>query len=99
MKVAAVVVTYNRKDMLATCLRKLRQQEGAACDILVIDNASTDGTGDMVRECFSVPEIRYFNTGANLGGAGGFSFGIRAAASARVKSSGVSSWRRAANMP
>ncbi len=78
--VAALVVTYNRKDMLATCLRKLRQQEGAACDILVVDNASTDGTADMLRECFPEPEIRCFNTGANLGGAGGFSFGMRKAA-------------------
>ena len=77
--VAALVVTYNRKDMLAACLRKLREQEGAACDILVVDNASTDGTEDMVRETFSAPEIRYFNTGANLGGAGGFSFGMRKA--------------------
>lgn len=77
--VAAVVVTHNRKDMLATCLRKLRQQEGAACDILVIDNASSDGTENMIRERFPEPEIRYFNTGANLGGAGGFSFGMRKA--------------------
>ena len=77
--VVAVVVTYNRKDMLATCLQKLRQQEGAVCDILVIDNASTDGTADMLREYFTEPEIRCFNTGANLGGAGGFYFGMRKA--------------------
>ncbi len=77
--VAAVIVTYNRKDMLRTCVQKLLRQEGASCDILVIDNAGTDGTEDMIRESFSEPEVRYFNTGANLGGAGGFSFGMRKA--------------------
>ena len=34
---------------------------------------------DMLREYFTEPEIRCFNTGANLGGAGGFSFGMRKA--------------------
>jgi GT2 family glycosyltransferase len=77
--VAAVVVTYNRKEMLATCIRKLREQEGAACDILVIDNASMDGTEAMIHEQFLDPSLHYFNTGANLGGAGGFSFGMRKA--------------------
>jgi len=77
--VAAVVVTYNRKEMLATCIRKLREQEGAACDILVIDNASMDGTEAMIHEQFRDPSLHYFNTGANLGGAGGFSYGMRKA--------------------
>ena len=77
--VAAVDVTYNRKEMLATCLRKLCEQEGAACDILVIDNASTDGTEAMIREQYPNPDLHYFNTGTNLGGAGGFSFGMRKA--------------------
>ncbi len=77
--VAAVVVTYNRKEMLLCCIRKLLEQEGAACDILVIDNASTDGTENTVRQSTSTPNLFYYNTGANLGGAGGFSFGIRCA--------------------
>ena len=77
--VAAVVVTYNRKDMLAVCIRKLREQENAACDILIIDNASSDGTEEMIRECFPNPGLHYFNTGANLGGAGGFAFGMQKA--------------------
>lgn len=77
--IAAVIVTYNRKDMLRTCIQKLLNQEGAACDILVIDNASSDGTADMIRESFPEPNVRCFNTGANLGGAGGFSFGMRKA--------------------
>ncbi|MBQ6330941.1 MAG: glycosyltransferase [Kiritimatiellae bacterium] len=70
----AIIVTFNRKAMLLACLEAVAGQT-AACDVLVVDNASTDGTADAVR-----PRLRegfsYVNTGANLGGAGGFAFGI-----------------------
>lgn len=74
-KIAAVVVTYNRKAMLLECIAHLATQT-VACDILVVDNASTDGTGDAVR-ALNVPGLQYRNTGANIGGAGGFNFGMR----------------------
>ena len=50
-------------------------------DILVFDNASTDGTEEAVRE-MNLPRVKYQNTGRNLGGAGGFAFGVKAAAQA-----------------
>jgi len=78
-KVAAVVVTYNRKELLRECLTCLLTQEGASCDVVVVDNASTDGTAAMIDAEFCVPRVRYLNTGANLGGAGGFMCGIEAA--------------------
>ena len=74
-KIAAVVVTYNRRDMLMECIRHLAAQS-AACDILVVDNASSDGTGEAV-QALNVPGLWYRNTGANIGGAGGFSFGMK----------------------
>jgi GT2 family glycosyltransferase len=43
-----------------------------------VDNASTDGTGDAVR-ALPYEHVLYRNTGANIGGAGGFSYGIRTA--------------------
>lgn len=74
---AAVVVTYNRVEMLKKCLCALEQQS-VPCDILVVDNASTDDTENTVREKMQENSaIRYRNTGANLGGAGGFNFGMR----------------------
>ena len=92
-RTAAVVVTYNRKDLLLENLRALLGQKGGAPDVLVIDNASTDGTADAVAELIRETgvaratgagepggEIIYINTGANLGGAGGFQYGIREAA-------------------
>jgi len=84
-QVAAIVVTYNRKDLLRECLQKLLGQVKASCDIMLIDNASTDGTEGMIREEFDRPEVIYTNTGANLGGAGGFEFGVKKAVEAGYK--------------
>ena len=77
--IAAVVVTYNRCELLRRNIECLLNQKGAECDIYIIDNASTDGTRGMV-EGFADSRIHYFNTGSNLGGAGGFEFGTRQAA-------------------
>lgn len=71
--VAAVVVTFNRLELLKQCVDSLRAQT-VYCDILIVDNASTDGTGQWVA---SQPDLAYQNTGSNLGGAGGFNLGMR----------------------
>ncbi|MDO5546579.1 MAG: glycosyltransferase [Eubacteriales bacterium] len=71
--VAAVVVTYNRLDLLRQCVEALRAQT-ASCDILIVDNASTDGTTQWA---VSQTDVLYRNTGSNLGGAGGFNLGMR----------------------
>ncbi len=85
-KVAAVVVTYNRKDLLIECLDALLNQENADCDILVIDNASTDDTAQVVKGFTEKYEaVKYFNTGENLGGAGGFYYGMKKAMEAGYK--------------
>ena len=75
-RVAAVVVTYNRKELLARCIEALLGQQNAVCDILIVDNASTDGTGAYLA-ALNEPRVHSRSTGANLGGAGGFNFGIR----------------------
>ena len=76
-KVIAVVVTYNRLDLLKEGVQALLAQT-APCDILIVDNASTDET-PVWAESFSKthPNVHYENTGANLGGAGGFNYGMR----------------------
>ena len=75
-QIAAVVVTYNRKELLLQCIQHLLAQQGAVCDVLVVDNASTDGTAQALEQMAS-PRLFYRNTGENLGGAGGFHFGMR----------------------
>lgn len=71
--IAAVVVTYNRLELLRQCVEALRTQTNS-CDILIVDNASTDGTAQWLA---SQPDLHYRNTGSNLGGAGGFNYGMR----------------------
>ncbi len=78
--IAAVVVTYNRKNLLVECIEALDNQKNVQCDIMIIDNNSSDGTQETVKEiAVTNRKIKYINTGANLGGAGGFNFGIRKA--------------------
>ena len=78
-RIAAVVVTYNRCKMLVGCLERLLAQKDAVCDILVVDNASTDDTARTVESIIekNPKRMAYRNTGKNIGGAGGFNFGLR----------------------
>lgn len=78
-RTAAVIVTYNRKAMLQRCLRALCTQTAGVPELWVIDNASTDGTAELVAQ-LNLPTMHYYNTGKNLGGAGGFACGIQLAA-------------------
>lgn len=75
-RIAAIVVTYNRKELLMDCVAHLLKQQEVRCDVLIVDNASTDGTQQAVEQ-LEDPRIHYQNTGKNLGGAGGFNFGMR----------------------
>ena len=77
--VIAVVVTYNRKELLKECIEALLTQEYKKCQILIVDNASTDGTQEFIKEYIEKKKIIYKNTGANLGGAGGFNYGMKEA--------------------
>lgn len=82
-KIVAVVVTYNRKALLLENIKSLLDQSlSDSLDIIVVDNASTDGTKEALEEYINNDDIIYKNTGANLGGAGGFSFGVRTAVEA-----------------
>ena len=75
----AVVVTYNRLELLQEGIEALLSQT-CPCDILIVDNASTDDTSAWAKQ-FAVDHasVFYENTGANLGGAGGFNYGMRRA--------------------
>ncbi|WP_294002130.1 glycosyltransferase family 2 protein [uncultured Megasphaera sp.] len=79
-KVATIVVTYNRLELLKKNIEALNKiQCDCMFDILIIDNASTDGTKEYIGT-LKEKNIKYYNTGKNIGGAGGFNFGIKKAA-------------------
>ncbi|HTF67827.1 MAG TPA: glycosyltransferase family 2 protein [Edaphobacter sp.] len=79
--VAAVVVTFNRKMLLLECLQGLLSQTAPLDRIYIIDNASTDGTRETLEQAgfLTKPTIRYVPLASNMGGAGGFSAGLRTA--------------------
>lgn len=77
--IVALVVTYNRKTLLEQCLQCLGAQT-VPCDILVVDNASTDGTADFLKEQTAQnPKLGFHKMDQNMGGAGGFHFGMKLA--------------------
>jgi rhamnopyranosyl-N-acetylglucosaminyl-diphospho-decaprenol beta-1,3/1,4-galactofuranosyltransferase len=74
--VCAVVVTCDRRDLLIRCLDRLDGQSRQVDCILVVDNASRDGTPDELRRRDGIEVLRLDE---NLGGAGGFRHGLAAA--------------------
>lgn len=77
--VAAVVVTYNRKALLERCLTVLSQQTRLPNTIIIVDNASMDGTSEMLAKngWLDRTGIEIITMTENLGGAGGFARGIK----------------------
>ena len=71
--VTAVVVTYNRRDLLAECLDAIAVQTSAPSRVIVVDNASTDGTDALLADRGDVDVVALAH---NTGGAGGFAAGI-----------------------
>ncbi len=76
--VAVVVVTYNRAELLEGCLDGLAALEHRPDAVFVVDNASTDHTRDVLQRRADLP-LRVIHAQENLGGAGGFHLGVRAA--------------------
>ncbi|MBX8924534.1 glycosyltransferase family 2 protein [Veillonella parvula] len=77
--IVAVVVTYNRKDLLRKCLKALLAQRDYSCDIIVVNNASIDGTKEFLDTYLNEHCITIHHLDNNLGGAGGFNYGMREA--------------------
>lgn len=75
-KSVAIVVTYNRKKLLVKNIEALLNQSIKNFDILIIDNASNDGTFEEIDKYLKNFRVKYLNTGKNLGGAGGFEYGL-----------------------
>jgi rhamnopyranosyl-N-acetylglucosaminyl-diphospho-decaprenol beta-1,3/1,4-galactofuranosyltransferase len=77
MSTCAVVVTHNRRALLAECLAALVAQDRPVEQVVVVDNASTDGTADWIAEHH--PDFELVRSEENLGGAGGFVLGVERA--------------------
>ncbi|MGO3153754.1 MAG: glycosyltransferase, partial [Galactobacter sp.] len=65
---------YNRRELLKQCLAALASQTQPLSAIVVVDNASTDGTAGLLADHPVHPEALYLSE--NVGGAGGFAAGM-----------------------
>jgi N-acetylglucosaminyl-diphospho-decaprenol L-rhamnosyltransferase len=69
-----VIVNWNVKELLERCLTALTACRAPACEIIVVDNSSSDGSPEMVRKQFA--HVRLIASDANLGFAGANNLGV-----------------------
>ena len=77
-RLAVVIVSWNVRELLASCLRSLffdLQRAGLGADVWVVDNASTDGTPEMVSQDF--PSVHLLAEQENHGFAAGNNLALR----------------------
>lgn len=77
-KIFAVVLTYNRKDLLKRCLEAIYAQTHPCDGVIVVDNSSSDGTEQMLLDS-GFPNLDLHVLSRNIGASGGFNAGFRLA--------------------
>ncbi|PKK90789.1 MAG: hypothetical protein CVV64_07885 [Candidatus Wallbacteria bacterium HGW-Wallbacteria-1] len=75
--IAAVIVNFNKRDLLRECILSLKKMHRQPDWVFVVDNGSSDGSADMVRQEFF--DVTLVAMEENTGGAGGFNSGMKAA--------------------
>jgi N-acetylglucosaminyl-diphospho-decaprenol L-rhamnosyltransferase len=66
MDLSVIIVSYNTRDLLRACLRSIHEQtKFATFEVVVVDNASQDGSAAMMRDEF--PDVKLFVSEKNLG--------------------------------
>jgi GT2 family glycosyltransferase len=83
--ISVVVVNWNRRELLRACLRSLQYQTDQNFEVVLVDNASEDGSAEMAQEEFSETlRLRLVRNDKNLGFCGGNNRGIAASRSEYV---------------
>ena len=77
-RIGIVVCNYNKRELVLECIQALLEQRCRDFDLYVVDNGSTDGSADSIRERYSESLTLLVND-ENLGGSGGFNTGLREA--------------------
>ncbi|MDW8145853.1 MAG: glycosyltransferase [Roseiflexaceae bacterium] len=98
-RVLIIILCYNGIADTLACLELLRHVEYPSFDILVLDNASGDGTPEAVRAQF--PHVTVIENGANLGFAAGNNVGSALCAAPRIRlcSAAQQRYRSSAGFP
>jgi GT2 family glycosyltransferase len=69
MTLSVLIISYNTRDLTLACLGSLYQQTRGGLEVVVVDNASTDGSADAIAAAF--PQARLIRSEQNLGFAAG----------------------------
>lgn len=77
-RIFAVILTYNRKELLKRCLDAIYSQTRPCDGVIVIDNASCDGTQQQLLQA-GYSNLEIYVLSQNIGAAGGFNVGFRLA--------------------
>jgi glycosyltransferase involved in cell wall biosynthesis len=70
------ILTYNRKDYLVEALKAICEQSYWNFNVKILDNASTDGTEDVVKPFLSDKRFEYIRHSKNIGGSGNYNFAL-----------------------
>lgn len=82
MKITIVIPNYNGIKYLKPCMDALQGQLGETAEVLVVDNGSSDGSTELMREQY--PEIKLLELGENTGFCHAVNVGIQASATPYV---------------
>lgn len=77
-QIGIVICNYNKKNDALACIRSILESKFQDYDIYVVDNASTDGSAEAIRNAYG-EQVTLLVNQENLGGSGGFNTGLRAA--------------------
>jgi len=76
--ITTIIPTYRRPEMLRRAIRSVQVQSYPHFQVLVCDNASGDGTSEMVRQFSNDdPRVKYFCHPQNIGAISNFNFGMK----------------------
>lgn len=76
-RVCVAITTYNRSRLLSRAIHSVLSQHWAHLELIVIDDASTDGTPDLMQSCFS--HLRFLRQTENRGLGAARNRGLKAA--------------------
>lgn len=78
-KLSFIVLSYNYADLIGQTIRSILEQTVQDFEIVVVDDASTDGSCDVVRSFLADPRIRLLTNDRNIGGAASYNRAVEAA--------------------
>ena len=77
-RVGAVICNFNKKEDVLNCIQSVLESKYTDYDLYVVDNASSDGSAEAIREKYG-SQVTVLVNAENLGGSGGFNTGLRKA--------------------